>query len=329
MASQYPTPERLRRILQRQDRPKFGPEYQPAIRATPKEAPSVSRPSVGYSPLLCRDMHFLSLQERFAAMLAIHHPRLDELHEQKMISVDPRPHPMFGHARAAGLELAPVRGSVDVAERLGCLAIHPTVWIEIPESSGQRICVPFPYIGDLLLFMWDELGPYCINWTIKMRQEDFTCSQSSVVRKRKPEADEYKAWARHEIERVYYADCGIQTVRIASETDIDKNVSANLTHLFCWNAHPLEIHPDQRAEMLRLYERALAQGIPPLDIFGQIMMRYHCSDSDAKAVLYQAIWARRLRVDLFRPILPNRPLRPEQCDVLEFYGKWFRRQPCM
>jgi hypothetical protein len=44
-------------------------------------------------------------------------------------------------------------------------------------------------------------------------------------------------------------------------------------------------------------------------------------------VFYRAIWEEKLKVDLFSPILIDRPLLPETDNVLEFFSDWFDRCP--
>lgn len=328
MASMRPSWERLRTILKRQGKSVFGPDYQPAIRATPREAPSISRPSVLQSTRLGRDVHALSIPERSGALLALYHPKLFELHEQKMLSVGPRPNPLFGHPAAIGLNLPQVRGTVVVAEQLGHLRFHPKV--KAPRSPGSKdwMWVPFPYIADLLLFMADDGGPYCINWTIKAEPQDFDRPPPRGAPTRDPHAAVLRTQARQEIERVYYEEAGIRTVRVA-KTDINEHVAANLRHLFGWQQQVVPLQPEQRAEMLLKYEVAIDLGVAPSDMIGQLMLRYRCRREDCLAVLYQAIWSRRMRVDLFKPVLPDKPLQPERHDVLTEYGAWFERRPCI
>lgn len=323
-----PSLERLRTILERQDKPLFGPEYRPAILATRREAPSISRPSTVYWHRLGRDVHLLSSPERAAALLAMYHSGLFELHEQKMLSVNPRAHPMAGHPAAVGLKLPPVRGTVDVANRLGHLSFHPKVKAPRQEGSNEWMWVPYPYIGDLLLFLQDQDGPYCVNWSIKLHPEDFDRPASRADPIRNPSVAAHRVQARHEIERVYYEDAGIRTVRIA-KTNIDLHVVTNLTQLFGWHLQAVPLDEGQRAEMVTKYETALELGITPIDVIGQLILRHRYRREDCLAVLYQAIWTRRLRIDLFRPLLVDRPLRPEKRDVIKVYAEWFERRPCI
>ena len=327
MASMHPTAERLRAILERQCIEKFGPDYLPAIRATRREAPSISRPSQVFVAKLGRDVHLLSLPERAAGLLASYHPRLFELHEQKMLSVGPHMHPLAGHPRAIGSKLMPVQGTVDVAERLGCLSFHPKV--KVPRTAGNdgSMWVPYPYVGDLLLYLDDERGPYCVNWTVKSTFDAFEQPPPRNEPIRNMSAALRRAQARHDIERVYYNDAGIRTVRVA-KTAIPDDLTLNLELLIGWHCKPVGMTPDQRAEVIARIQTALELGLPPIGVFSQLMARYRYAHEDLKAVFYQAIWNRQLRVDLFRPILVDRPLRAESRDVLQEFAHWFVRDEC-
>jgi hypothetical protein len=49
---------------------------------------------------------------------------------------------------------------------------------------------------------------------------------------------------------------------------------------------------------------------------------------EQKIVLYQGIFTRRIRVDLFDcHFFIDRPMRPESQDVLELFKHWFSRTP--
>lgn len=160
--------DRLKTIIKRQSVSRFGAEYIPSILATPQEAPSISRASILNSLKLGREVHVLSGPERDAGILALHHPNLIEIHEQKMLSTTPRQHPLVGLPGVFGIDLPPIRGVIDVAERLGCLHLLPRVKIENTDDSGDPKIVVFPYVGDLLLFMRNVDGThYCVNWSIK------------------------------------------------------------------------------------------------------------------------------------------------------------------
>ncbi|KOP61401.1 hypothetical protein OX90_00905 [Pseudomonas coronafaciens pv. porri] len=46
---------------------------------------------------LGRTIHLMSIPERVFAQLALFNPAVFDLHEQKMLHIDPAVHPLFGH----------------------------------------------------------------------------------------------------------------------------------------------------------------------------------------------------------------------------------------
>lgn len=317
------TLERLKLILTRQDTVRWGPDYVPSILATPQEAPSISRASILTSGLLRREVHVLSPHERIAALLAFYNPALVELHEQKMLSPGPRAHPLAGFPGIPFVDLPPIRGLIDVAERLGYLSRLPRLKIDNPDDPERPRTIVFPYIGDLLLFLRNHDGRiYCINWTVKDTQSTFSYRLGRGGRQPSRLERSQEILARHEIEEIYYGDAGIRTIRFAGDA-VDPHVVANLTQLYGYHRVELLLNGELREEVLTKFRVALATGIPPMDV---IMLLGECgrvSSFDCRTILYQAIWRRDLKVDLFRPILMDRPLVPQTRDVLDEYADWF------
>ena len=168
-----PSPYRLAQIIQRQDPPGFGANYVPAIKASREEAPPRSRPAWVWWERVGRDLSTLSSVERSMLMPCLYNPSLWEVHEQRMLPTMPRPHPLNGHPKACGLILPPMRGTVDVADSLGLLRFHPLVSVPIDPGSNECERVPFPWMGDLLLFLEDADGPYNVNLDIKWDPKEF------------------------------------------------------------------------------------------------------------------------------------------------------------
>jgi hypothetical protein len=319
-----PSEARLRTILSRQATPRWGADYQPAIQATVREAPSISRATLLRSKRLGRDIHTLSSSERRAALLALYHPRLFDLHEQRMLSGEPAPHPLSDHPLARGLALPPLRGTVDVAERLGYLPLHPTISVASRDREG-RFRVPFPYIGDFLLYLRDDDGaPYCVNWSVKQSPGEFLSPSLGRRRSRNPDALRRTAAARHEIESAYYADAGIRTEAIAGSS-IDPHVAANLNQLFLWHGIEIDLPPDPHQDMVGAYRALMVAGIAPIEQLQYFMHRFGVSRHTCLAVFHRAIWDRQIMVDLFRPLLFDRPMRPSVKDVIDHHASWFAR----
>jgi hypothetical protein len=326
-----PSVVRLRTILDRQGEDRFDGKYVPAILATPREAPSISNASrVRLWELGGRWGHLLSPWERHVLVLGLHLRcafGFFDVHEQKMLSPIPRVHPLFSHPRGAGLDLPPFRGTIDVAQRLGEFRLHPVVRLAEPASLNGFRWVAFPFVGDLLWFLEDAAGPYCVNQNVKRDDEDFRDPGRTRRFAKNLARSQERAQFRLQVEKLYYADAGIRTAEIAA-AKIDFHVSANLSMLLGLRAARLSISPAEREELVERFEVALDLPIAPCHVIHRFCGRYRRSFSDGKAVLYQAIWNRRLRVDLFRPVLVDKPLKREIHDLADVYRGWFARSAC-
>ncbi|MHB1300027.1 MAG: PDDEXK family nuclease [Burkholderiales bacterium] len=315
--------ERLELILTRQKMNLWGKDYIPAIMATRNEAPAISRPSILSSQKFGRDIHLLSVPERKAALLALYHPNLIELHEQKMLPTGPTPHPLDGHPSKIGESLPSMRGTVAVAEVLGFMDLHPKVSVPDPRDPEMKMWVPYPYLGDLLLFMEMNARTYCVNWTVKQNSEDFSRPRISAKRRINDQREAREAIARHQIEEVNYEDAGIRTIRV-TEDSFDLNVISNLHILFGFSKTQLDINEEQRKEILDKFIVALDIGMQGLEVIHVLTERGQYSAHDCLTVFHQAIWDRILRVDLFSPILIDRPLKREKQDVIDVYSSFFK-----
>lgn len=243
-----------------------------------------------------------------------------------MLSPGPRPHPLFGHPIAAGLNLPPFKGTIDVTKRLNCLSIHPIIIFKpSPEDASTWQRVPFPYQGDLLHFLTDDDGPYCINWTVKKDPTGFT--QLHFGRPPSPNkaaTDMEKAIIRHKVEEIYYQDACIRTIQVTLNA-IPKHLAANLQHIFSWKNRELKISENQRRELVDWYLAEIPKDTPPMHQIPQMIKTFRCTREDCLISLYKGIWNREIRVDLFRPVLSDHALRPEMKDVLVEYSHWFAR----
>lgn len=317
---------RLQLIERRQLHPGWGPDYEPAMRATRDEAPAISRPSTVYSSKLGREVHLLSLAERVPCLLALYHPALFELREQHMLSPFPTEHPLTGHPYAARLRLPELKGTIDVAQRLNALSKHPTVWVQEQDSEGQTEArrAAFPYLGDLLLFLRDTQGPYCVNWTVKSDRRAFSVSPHRLHNPLRMQQAQTNNQLRHQIEEIYFADAGIPTVQVAA-SEIDPQLAANLTALIGWQAQATLVSDDVFTYLVQDYQQLMQNRQTLLSRLEALMHQTNSTRQQCLAVLYQAIWQRQLRVDLYQPILPDRPLRPERTDVLVDFSAWFER----
>ncbi|MFM0374333.1 PDDEXK family nuclease [Paraburkholderia aspalathi] len=311
------------RLLSRQPRG-WTTEYEPGIRANPKEAPRMSRPSLVYAGFLGRDIHLLSVPERKAALLALYNPWLFSIQEQLVLSTDPWPHPLYGYPGVSGMPW--FRGTVDVAVRLGCISSHPRVTIQDPSGGSKMLRAPMPFVGDLLLFLkGSDNSPYCVNWTIKKDGNGFRRGLGLRQTLAGQAREEERSQRRHEIENVYYQDVGIPTVRV-TEADIDTHVAANLQVSYTYFNRTTKLDARSQEILIQRYGEIIGSKISVLECARSLCVVLGCTLDDCKIVLHQAIWKRKLRVDLFRPVLFDRPLNIETCDVLGRYAYWFARR---
>jgi hypothetical protein len=269
-----------------------------------------------------RETHLLSHPELYAALLALYHPWVWELHEQKMLSPGPRPHFLSVHESSSSQIWPSLKGTLDVAERLDMFAMHPRV--RFTNTAGQLQFAPFPYVGDLLLFLRDDQGQYCVNWSVKDKYSGFKKRGPSPNAKPRLDAVDQSALLRHQLEESYYADADIRTVQVAGEA-IDKQVRSNLRDLFLHHGRALAVAADIRESIVQYWRETIGGDIPAYKLIGLIQQRYQLDRETVRALLHQAIWRRELRVDLFQPILMDRPLRPERIDVIDHYASWFAR----
>jgi hypothetical protein len=316
---------RLRTIRSRQWGDRWGVDYVASIWATAQEAPGWSFASILHPRKLGgRDFHTLSRPETFAALLALHNDRLWDLHEHRVLFPEPRAHFLFGHPRAAGISLSPIAGTIDVASRLDILSRHPKVYVRTGGAMQPPIVVPFPFIGDLLLYLEDEAGAYVLNWTVTDKLSDFRGRGRRPITRRRPTDDDLSESDRQLIERIYYEDAGIRTQKITG-AGIDFDLRCNLRDLFLEQLETVNLPFELIAEITAMFRAAVGSGEVGYEVARDVAAKFSITDRVAVTVLKQGIWNREIRLDLFRPILMDRPLHPEVCDVFDHYREWFRR----
>lgn len=311
--------ERFALIMNRQSRFEWGGEYVPSTLAIPREAPKGSRISRLRSRKLQRTLHLLSAPEKLFAQLALYHPQLFELHEQKMLWPVNAGHPLRGHPLTKGSFPPPLRGTVDIAREIGFK--HHQIVVE--DESGSRNRVPYPYQGDLLLYLLNcRKEPYAVNWTVKDQAAAFRERRSTTpktpVQQRK---DREHAEQRGELERRYYASAGIRTVEVSRDL-VSPTIQANLDLLF--GMHDLDFTLE--AALLEDFSGALTDAVqagkPVAYMAIEHSARWGFRDQFI-AKIYQDIWDRKLLVDLNEPILIDRPLITGGRDLLQEFSSFF------
>lgn len=299
--------------------------YVPSILATVAEAPSISRAStLTPSKLGGREVHVLSPSERALAFLGFYHPDTIGLQEQRMLDPAPSQHPLWDFPGVTNISLPSLKGLADVAERLGYTDMLPTIEIPDGDNPGQTFATDFPYIGDQLwAIRGGACGTYVVDWNIKDTYKAFKCPPPRVNGKPRRDQESRTALARHEMQTAYYGDAGIRSIEVAGEA-LDFHVAANLRQLFLHHRRQVDLPSELKEEILAKFCAALATGVPPIEIVMIYSESDHCTIHQCRDLFYQFVWTRELRLDLFQPVLIDRPMRPEERDVIDVYADWFK-----
>lgn len=317
------TESRLRVIKARQWADRWGASYVAGLWAVPSEAPGISTPSIlTPAKVGLREFHTLSSAETYVALLCLHHPRVWDIHEQRIMYPLPRPHFLYGHPMASGLSFPSFAGTVELADQLQMK--HPRVRLRLGNSPKDWPVAPFPYFSDLLLFMHDAEGAYVVNIPVKDKFDDFRRKGIRKKPRRKEEEDDPATIARQKLEENYYASAGIRTQPVARK-EILNDLCWTLRDLFLDDTYVLETTGEQRADVVERLREAIGIDKPANFFARTIATECKLPFRDVIAILKQSIWRRELRVDLFRPVLMDKPLRPEVKDVFVHFAHWFAR----
>lgn len=310
--------QRLDLMMGRQAGFNWGDQYLPAIMAVPGEAPRTSRISRLNSRLLDRTIHLLSRPERVFTQLALYHPDLFDLHEQKVLWPIQSSHPLFGHPLMHGTFPPPVRGTSDIAQEIGFKHYE----IERKNSDGQWEKVLFPYVGDLLLYLHGKNGPYALNWTVKDRKAAFGERRNGHAKTPvQQKNDRTKAELRAALEEAYYLSAGIRTVQVSLDM-LEPMLVQNLGLLFPMHGLPLRLETSLLEDFSCAVKEAFDEGVPPALIAIKYGADWGARDQFI-CKIYQDIWHRHLPVSLLDPILIDHPLSKDGPDVLSIYGSLF------
>jgi len=319
------TEARLAEILRRQDPPAFGQGYEPAIKPTREEAPSRGRPAAVWIEKLGREVSTLSRPERAVlAIISYCCLKMFDLQEERMLPFMPGAHPLHGHPLAAGLNLKSTRGTLQITSELGFLRFHPVV--SIKASDGEPpIQAPGCWIGDFLVFITDERGPFCVNINVKSTRVGFEAPQIDVNLRSDAKRAAKKEKVRHETERLVYSDFEIPTVEVAAD-ELPEILVANFLQLLGWQKRRTKLSAEQSNLVVDAFNQGLEHEVSALDVIAATELSYGLPASQQKIVLHQAIFSRKLRVDLFEShFFIDHPMRAETQDAVQVFSPWFRR----
>ncbi|MDX2220341.1 MAG: hypothetical protein SF172_15095 [Burkholderiales bacterium] len=313
----------VREWFRRQPTDRFSPSYEPAIRATREEAPRKSIPCRFQCRKLGREVHALSQAELQFALIALYHPDLWELQEQRILSMVPAPHPLFSHQKAGGRHLPSLPGTMAILDELDMLGRQPKL-IE-RDATGKLNMVPVPWVGDLLLFLQDDAGPYLVNWSIKSTPDEFLVPRN-LDPTRGPPRKAPKQRLRHDVEVLHYQRADIPTRELAPVKDLHQ-LLGSLTLIYAGNERCPELPEKTRRRLLSQFQLALRNHIPPVELFMLPTIRQIADEATLRNVLFSSIWRRELRVELTQPIHIDEPLIAEQTDLLDRFRTGFSRGP--
>ncbi|OWY28124.1 hypothetical protein CEJ42_16000 [Herbaspirillum robiniae] len=240
-----------------------------------------------------------------------------------MLSPFPAPHPLDGHPRSKGLFLPPIKGTLDVLEREGIAQKQGRIQIRQTKDADQYTDVAIPYIGDLLLFLEDQEGPYCLNWNIKSTAEGFEVAPRDSLRKTRGLTPSERA----QLERQYYLDAGIRTLDLTPDK-FSSQFLDNLTWIFS-QLESLEENPAPfNHTLFKFFQSAFATkpSSSPNELIALAASQHSYPEPYIKRQFWGCIWTRQLSVELFEPIFNDAPLQPQAKDPLAFYDFYFRRQ---
>lgn len=315
----------VKTIYQRQKEPAWDYTYQPSIQATPKEAPSVSKASLLFNHKLSRRIHLLSGAELKLCIFAFFNHEVVGIQEQRLLTPTDSLHPLWTHPDADRATLKPLKGILKIAEEMGISKIIKT--IKVKNKSGVEILLPIPFIGDFLLAIKNAEKISCINWTIKSNQADFSKRELYQYDQFSRKKTNEKIIARFELERRHYESARIPTYFV-SEDQFDKHLLNNLRHLYSYHHRgENETQPLDRAELFHHFHGAFLNGIPPIEVIRRFHIKNRFTPEESKSVLYNAIWRKQINVDLFQPVLIDRPLKPAKLDPLIVYKHFFDPMP--
>jgi hypothetical protein len=304
----------------------WGPSYTPAILATPDEAPTGSSPSSFVCRRLQRAIHALGFPEAVFCALAAHNLKVWEFHENHVLLPWPSDHPLACHPLYGSRPWPSTRGTIQIVAELGSIKAHPRV----PAFSidGMQITdgnAVLAWIGDLLLFLYDDGGqPYCLDWDIKKTTDSHGKPWAGDWRRANSSRAVRRASLRNAAHEAYMAELQIGIRRVALD-EIDQEVARNLIRLCSRYQSEVALPDTMVLELRAAFDECMRTGDVPLDVIKRFVREVPLQ-SEAGRVLDHAVWERRIRADLWRPILIDQPLIPERIDILEHFGHWFAKE---
>lgn len=304
--------------------PGWDRSHNAAIEAKPGKAPQCSWAYRIEHAELGRTINALSRPEYDLVYIALYNDRLFDLRDQFKFDLLSGVHPLHGHPLLLGNKLPHHKGSLAIANELDLLKHHPKIFRPVPTHEDGGHWEALPMLGDFLLFLIDDEGPYCVHFDIKNAAADHGQPGPGANSLRQSSRRRLNAAAKLRIKAQYLSELSIR-VAYLHRGIADRHVADNLRFLFHWTVRPCALEPTARADLIEMFRQNLQDGTPPSLTIADCASRWGWLAEECLRVLFQAIWRRELRVNLFDAVLVDRPLEPETVDVLDVYADWFGR----
>lgn len=314
-----PELERYRRYRSRQEEIRFGPTYLAAKMAVRGEA--AARSGAGTLPAvrLGRPIHAQSRPEKIAAALALY-SGVFELHDQHLYYPMSMLHPLAYHPLYSHLPWPSSDGTFDLAEMLGLQKWHPRAWdsqADAPDADaglqggGWYIGA---WVGDFLLYRRDAGGrPFILFWEVKDKPESHGRPGGDYRRQHSAKAIEATN-ARNTVCAAYAEQLASRIVEFSSSS-LPYQLGTTLVSLCRNQTADLDLPDTAIVELVQAFREAVGSDQPACEV-ARKLVRTGAQFAAAKDLLDIAVWERRVRIDLYQPVLWNRPLLPESSDVL-------------
>ncbi|MEJ7931484.1 hypothetical protein WG922_16025 [Ramlibacter sp. AN1015] len=307
------------RLTELANQPLWDGTYTPGIAGTRVQAPSKSGTATAVSQKLGRVVVSHGAAEVYTA-LALYHPNTIALFEEHVLNPYAAQHPLASHPVHGQVPWPSTKGTVAIAQELGLLRRHASV---LHADGGDTLRIYWPYIGDHLVCLAAEQGPYAVEWDIKKSTGDHgKPGPATATSKVQPRAIA-RAQCRDEIYQGYMKELGIPIKRVAAD-DLDFTAATNLVRL--WWSHGREplLPKGLLQALLPEFNSTLSEGKPLTSLYPRLR-KHRIAWEDARDAFYVAVWRRQVRVSLFDPILDDKPMRPEKLDILDAYAHLFAR----
>ena len=175
------------------------------------------------------------------------------------------------------------------------------------------------------MFLIDETGPYCVNWTVKAVEAGFEKSPRSSRASKDPLADERAQRERHAIEEQYYADVGIPTIRV-TQSSMPSILVSNLRSLLLMQHRHAALPNAIHRELCERLQASIITGQTPLEVILPFVHRHDLPLEVVRSAFASALLAGDVNAELVdSAVLLDIPLKRKRHDPWQVLAPWFSR----